>query len=114
MEAINRTRVQPAVEQEAFQLPQPGLFADLDGGVGAVSLSNEFRDMAGCLQLSIISDWQRGLDEARRVALVRLFHDVTASLGSAGLPQKLSHFRQACNRIGIDCPADMAILLQQV
>jgi hypothetical protein len=111
---MNRTHSNALIEQEAFQLPQPGLFADLDCGSASVGLSDEFRELPGAVQLRILADWQRGLEEARRTALARLFRDVTAAIDEVELPQKLIRFRQACGLMGIECPADMAILLQQV
>ena len=112
---MNRAYTREALlDHDSFQLPQSGLFADLETGAASVSLSDEFRALDGAVRLSIIGEWQRGLERERRQALVRLFREVTGSLGDVGLPRKISHFRQICGRLGIDCPADMAILLQQV
>jgi hypothetical protein len=111
---MNHFHLQGAVlDQEAFPLPQSGLFADLDAGVGSVALSDEFRGLPGATKLSVLADWQRGLEHERRMALAGLFQEVTESLGNATLPQKITHFRKVCARIGIECPSDMAILLQQ-
>jgi len=111
---MNHLQVNARAEQDAFHLPQPGLFADLDQGSASVGLSDEFRDLSGATQLRILADWQRGLEQERRRALARLFRDLTASIADISLPQKLSQFRQACIRMDIECPADLAILLQQV
>lgn len=102
------------LDHDSFQMPQSGLFADLDSGAGSVNLSDDFRELSGAVQLSIIGEWQRGLEAERRRALVRLFRDVTGPLGSVALPQKIGHFRQICGQLAIDCPADLVILLQQV
>ena len=102
------------LDQEAFSLPQSGLFADLDAGVGSVGLNDEFRSLPGATKLAILDGWRRGLENERRLAIAGLFQEVTNSLGSVALPRKIVHFRQVCARIGIECPPDMAILLQQV
>jgi len=102
------------LEKDAFHLPQPGLFADMDVGSGSVSLSDEFRGLSVAAQIAIIKDWQIGLEQERRLAVVTLFRQVTGSMGSLDLPRKIGHFRSVCSRIGIDCPSDIAILLQQV
>jgi hypothetical protein len=111
---MNHLQVKAGAEQEAFHLPQPGLFADLDQGSACVGLSDEFRELPGTTQLRILDDWQRGLEQERRRALASLFRDLTASIDDVGLPNKLNQFRQACVRMNIECPADLAILLQQV
>ena len=111
---MNHFHMQGAVlDQEAFPLPQPGLFADFDAGIGAVALCDEFRALPGATKLAILAGWQRGLEKERRMAIAGLFQEVTASLGNVSLPRKIVHFRQVCARIGIECPADIAILLQQ-
>lgn len=111
---MNDFHLQGAVlDQEAFPLPQPGLFADLDAGVGSIGLSDEFRALPGATKLAILAAWQRGLENERRMAIAGLFQEVTESLGNVSLPQKIVHFRRVCARIGIECPADIAILLQQ-
>ncbi len=102
------------LDQESFPLPQPGLFADLDAGTGNVALSDEFRDVSPDKKLAILSAWQRGIERERRLAIVALFHELTDPLGNVDLPGKITCFKQACARIGVDCAADIAILLQQV
>jgi hypothetical protein len=110
---MNRSNTREALlDHDSFQLPQSGLFADLDTGAGSIALSDEFQGLAGATQLSIIGQWQRGLEMERRRALVRLFREVTR--GDVGLPKKIDHFRLICGRLGLDCPSDMVILLQQV
>jgi hypothetical protein len=102
------------VDHEALPLPQPGLFADLDAGVGTVGLSDEFRTLPAVARLAILVAWQKGMENERRMAVASLFQEVTESMVNLDLPKKLEHFRAVCGRLGISCPVDVAILLQQV
>ncbi len=102
------------LDHEPFPLPQAGLFADLDLGMGVVSLSNEFRALPGLKQLSILDDWKKGLDKERRLAIAALFREATRGMGNVDLPKKIARFKQVCTEIGVECPADLPLLLQQV
>lgn len=48
-------------EDDAFQLPMLGLYADLEAGCGSVLLPDEFHQAEPALQRRILADWQRGL-----------------------------------------------------
>ena len=112
---MNNFHPQGAVlDQEPFPLPQAGLFADLNIGMGLIGLSDEFKALPGATKLSILADWQKGIEKERRLAIVSLFREVTNAMGNVGMPQKLAQFRVTCTQIGIECPIDIAILLQQV
>ncbi len=102
-----------AAEDEGFVLPVHGLFADLEAGLGCLNLPDDFALAPSVNQLSVINDWQRALDTHRRRALVGLFRELSAATGEAPLPERLARFRATCTTLGLECPADMALLLQQ-
>ena len=104
---------QSAAEDEGFVLPVHGLFADLDAGLGCIGLPAEFAQAPGAIQLKVIGDWQRALETQRRRAIVALFRELSAAAADAPLPDRLERFRETCLTLGIDCPADMGLLLQQ-
>jgi hypothetical protein len=97
----------------AFPLPMGGLFADLELGVGAINLPDDFFAASAAVQIEIISDWQRALDELRLRALVRMYRDLAQALGDASDDEKLQRFRVTCESLEIECPADMPALLQR-
>jgi hypothetical protein len=102
------------LDHESFPVPQPGLFADLHAGVGHVALPDEFRNLPSATKLAVLVDWQSAMEKERRMAVAGLFREVAGNMGDAPLPAKIDHFRGVCARNGVDCPADLAILLQQV
>ena len=98
---------------DGFAQPVHGLFADLDAGLGCINLPDDFAQAPSANQLSVIADWQRALDDHRRRALVGLFRELSAATGDAPLPERLDRFRATCATLGLECPPDMGLLLQQ-
>ena len=102
------------VDDEGFAQPVHGLFADLDAGIGCINLPDDFALAPSANQLRVIADWQRSLDAHRRRALVGLFRELSAATGeTAPLPERLARFRASCATLGLECPPDMGLLLQQ-
>jgi hypothetical protein len=111
---VNPFAAPSAADNEGFVVPVHGLFADVDAGLGCVHLPDDFA-LAPCAnQLSVIDHWQRSLDAHRRRALVGLFRELSAATGEeVPLPERMARFRATCATLGLECPADMALLLQQ-
>jgi len=103
----SRRRDDPA----AFPLPITGLFADLELGVGCLNLPDGFFAASSAIQIEVISDWQRSLDELRLRALVRLYRDLAAALPNCSDAERLERFRVTCQSLEIDCPDDITALL---
>lgn len=110
--STSHTRPQPLPE-DGFQLPLSGLYADLDAGEGSLNFSDDFLSAPGTVQLEVIRDWRVALERQHERALVHLYHEVTTEVHDAPTPDKLRRFRMHCQRLGIECPDDMAILLQR-
>ena len=102
-----------AAAPEAFHMPIYGLYADLDVGEGSVALPDEFLQSSGLLQVEILQDWQRALEQCRRRALVQLFREVSATMEELPITEKLSRFRKTCSELGLECPGDLTVMLQQ-
>ncbi|MEO8060726.1 MAG: hypothetical protein ABI671_20645 [Burkholderiales bacterium] len=100
-------------DDEGFAQPVHGLFADLDAGLGCINLPDDFALAPSANQLSVIAAWQRSLETHRRRALVGLFRELSAATGDAPLPERLARFQATCATLGLECPADMGLLLQQ-
>ena len=97
----------------AFPLPISGLFADLELGIGVVNLPDDFFAASSAVQIEVLTDWQRALEELRLRALVQLYRNLADALGELSDEQKLERFRVTCQSLDIDCPDDMTALLQQ-
>lgn len=110
--STSHTRPQ-ALPDDSFQLPLRGLYADLDAGEGSLNFSDDFLSAPGRVQLEVIRDWRIALEQQHQRALVHLYHELTAPVHDASTPEKLRRFRTHCLRLGIECPDDMAILLQR-
>jgi hypothetical protein len=100
-------------DSEAFQLPMPGLFADIDDGAASVALPDEFLDLPGETRARILQQWGRAMSTHENAALVEMFHEFVAPLGSVSIVHQIERFRQHCNHLKITCPAKLAVLLQR-
>jgi hypothetical protein len=100
-------------DHEAFQLPIPGLFADIDEGAASVALPDEFLDLPGETRARILQQWGHAMSTHENAALVEMFHEFAAPLSDQSIVQQIERFRQHCNRRKIACPAKLAVLLQR-
>lgn len=91
---------------DEFQLPLPGLYADLELGAGSLRLPDEFLAQSGLVQIKLLAAWQRSLIRYRRAALERLADELTR--GSPGLSEseRQALLRRACASLHLDCPDD--------
>jgi len=101
------------VGDDAFQIPVPGLFADLALGAASVSLDDDYEHSTAVLKLSLLSAWQHDLEQYRRKALVDLFREISDSMEGEPLPAKRARFEAACRSLGQPCPVEITMLLQQ-
>ncbi|GIX25393.1 MULTISPECIES: hypothetical protein [Caldimonas] len=95
----------------AFHLPVQGLFADLERAQGSVSLDDEFLSMPPEAQAAILQDWQRALEATRRRALIRMFAEISDRLPQAPISVRWQRLRERCERLGLECPAELPVLL---
>jgi len=95
----------------AFALPLSGLMCDLELGIGGVQLPDEFFAASPAVQIEVIADWQRSLEDLRLRALAELWRKLGAALGDCSDDEKMERFRVTCRSLEIDCPQDMAAVL---
>lgn len=95
----------------AFPIPISGLFADLELGIGALGLPDDFFAVSGAVQIEIIVDWQRALEQTRRRALMQLYTEATASFEGLSVAEKIERFRVTCQSLNIDCGNELADLV---
>jgi hypothetical protein len=100
-------------DSEAFQLPIPGLFADIDDGAASVALPDEFLDLPGETRALILQQWGRAINTHENAALVEMFHEFAEPLSGISIVQQIERFRRHCDHLKIACPAKLAVLLQR-
>jgi len=100
-------------DSEAFQLPIPGLFADMDVGAASVALPDEFLELPCEVRARILQQWGRAMSSHENAALVEMFHEFAAPLRGVSIVQQIERFRQHCNHLKIHCPDKLAVLLQR-
>lgn len=103
----------PTDDDETLVLPLHGLFADLDAGIGCIGLPDDFAEAPAAIRLKVIADWQAALESQRRRAIVALFRELSLVAPDVPLPERLERLRETCRALGVACPADMGLLLQQ-
>jgi hypothetical protein len=100
-------------DSQAFQMPIPGLFADVDDGAASVALPDEFLDLPGETRARILQQWGRAMSAHENAALVEMFHEFAAPLSAISIIRQIERFRQHCDHLNIACPAKLAVLLQR-
>lgn len=103
----------PLHDESAFQVPMPGLFADVDAGAASVALTDEFLELPAEIRVSILQQWLRGCTAQRDAALVEMFREFADSVSRSTIIQQIESFRQHCGVHGVACPTDFAVLLQR-
>ena len=103
----------PLDGETEFQLPMPGLFADLETGSASVSLTDEFLEQPPEARVGMLQQWLRAFAVQKDAALVEMFRNFASAWRGTTIVQQIDHFRQHCHAQGIACPTDFAVLLQR-
>jgi hypothetical protein len=117
MSEIARSSVQAVragtSDPDEFQLPLPGLFADLELGRGSVLLNDEFQHCPSLVKLQLLRDWQRSLAQYRHTAMTQFAHELTG--GVPGLPasERLALLRSTCANLRIEVPSGFDALITE-
>ena len=94
MSEIARSSVQADacrhLRPDEFQLPLPGLFADLELGRGSMLLDDEFQHSPSLVKLQLLRDWQRSLARYRHEAMTQFAHELTGGLPSLAASERLA------------------------
>ena len=82
----------PLHEESAFQVPVPGLFADLDVGAASVALDDEFLAQPADVRTRILQQWMRAFGRHRDAALVEVFREFAEELPDQTIVRQIEHF----------------------
>ncbi len=109
MSEIARSSVQASragtSDPDEFQMPLPGLFADLELGRGSVLLSDEFRHCPSLVKLQLLRDWQRSLARYRHEAMTQFAHELTGGSPGLAASERMALFRSTCENLRIEVPS---------
>jgi hypothetical protein len=92
-------------DPDEFQLPLPGLFADMELGRGSVLLDDEFQHCPSLVKLQLLRDWQRSLARYRHEAMTQFAHELTGGLPGLAASERLALFRSTCENLRIEVPS---------
>lgn len=93
-------------DADEFQLPMPGLYADLELGAASLRLPDEFLAQPGLTQLRVLGEWQRGLLRYRRAALERLQAELVQHTPELGEHERRALMQHTCKSLHIEWPED--------
>jgi hypothetical protein len=92
-------------DPDEFQLPVPGLFADLELGRGSVHLPDEFLQSTSLVKLQIVRDWQRSLGHVRREAIRQFADELSRGRPEMDVAQRQALVRSTFASLCIELPA---------
>jgi hypothetical protein len=92
-------------DPDEFQLPLPGLFADLELGRGSVLLGDDFLNCSSLVKLQLLRDWQRSLASYRHEAMKQFAHELTGGSPGLAADERMALFRSTCESLRIDVPS---------
>ena len=96
-----------------FQLPLPGLFADLELGRGSVRLNDDYLQSPSLVKLQLLRDWQACLARYREQALGQFARELTADIPKPQGGERTALVRSSCEALRIDLPAGFDALTAQ-
>ena len=97
-------------DPDEFQMPLPGLFADLELGRGSVLLGDDFQRSPSLVKLQLLRDWQRSLAQYRHDAMTQFAKELTGHAPDLEPEQRLALFRSTCATLHIDVPSGFDVL----
>jgi hypothetical protein len=92
-------------DPDEFQLPLPGLYADLEIGRGSVMLTDDFLHCPSLVKLQLLRDWQSSLASYRHQAMAQFAHELTGGLPELAPSERLALFRSTCENLRIEVPS---------
>ena len=91
---------------DEFQLPLPGLYADLELGAASLRPPREFLEASTLVQLQVLAGWRRDLDRCRDAALQNLAAEMSPHGDTASRAERLTTLRRTCAALHIEVPKD--------
>jgi hypothetical protein len=100
-------------DPDEFQLPLPGLFADLELGRGSVLLDDEFQRSPSLVKLQLLRDWQRSLARYRHEAMTQFVHELGGDSPGLAPGERMALLRSACESLRIELPSGFDAMLTE-
>ena len=98
-------------DPDEFQLPLPGLFADLELGRGSVLLGDDFQHSPSLVKLQLLRDWQRSLARYRQEAMTQFARELTGGAPSLPSSERMALVKSTCEALRIDLPSGFDALM---
>ncbi|MGL6111539.1 MAG: hypothetical protein ACRC2B_15725, partial [Rubrivivax sp.] len=86
-------------DADEFQLPVPGLFADMELGRGSVQLPDEFRHGNALVKLQILRDWQRSLLRYRHDTMRQFAQELSRGCPEMSAGERMAMLRSTCESL---------------
>jgi len=102
-----------ALGDESFEMPVPGLLADVDSGSATVGMTDDFYEISPAIRARIVQQWIRDFSVLRDAAIVEMFRASASVRRGTTIVQQVDEFREECQREGVRCPTDLPVLLQR-
>jgi hypothetical protein len=100
-------------DPDEFQMPLPGLFADLELGRGSVLLGDDFQRSPSLVKLQLLRDWQRSLARYRTEAMTQFARELTGGAPSLPNNERLALVRSTCEALRIEVPTGFDALITE-
>ena len=100
-------------DPDEFQMPLPGLFADLELGRGSVLLCDDFQHSPSLVKLQLLRDWQRSLARYRQEAMTQFARELTGSAPGVPSGERLALVKSTCEALRIDLPTGFGALITE-
>ena len=96
-----------------FQMPLPGLYADLELGRGLVLLGDDFQRTPSLVKLQLLRDWQRSLALYRQEAMAQFARELTGGAPSLPSNERLALVKCTCEALRIELPSGFDALMTE-
>jgi hypothetical protein len=100
-------------DPDEFQMPLPGLFADLELGRGSVLLGDDFQCSPSLVKLQLLRDWQRSLARYRSDAMTQFARELTGGAPSLPSSERLALVKSTCEALRIELPTGFDALITE-
>jgi hypothetical protein len=100
-------------DPDEFQMPLPGLFADLELGRGSVLLGDDFQRSPSLVKLQLLRDWQRSLARLRSDAMTQFARELTGGAPSLPSNERLALVKSTCEALRIELPTGFDALITE-
>lgn len=91
-------------DPDEFQMPLPGLFADLELGRGSLLLSDDYQRSPSLVKLQLLRDWQRSLARYRQEAMTQFAGELTGGAPGLAASERLALVKSTCEALRIEMP----------